>query len=230
MNNGLYKLCLKIINNQNYKIMYILSNENKKDTYLAFAVSKEDPDQMISIKFDMDKFEIHNVPEWDFYIDEYLLNYLENDHCLEYMSLECHYDVWCSIDQWRDDIVNIEGLQKYLKYCQINDITPSLISKVVNNPVNIMDLYKERNYNYEIIASISIETNTIVLGFNKKKNEYVTWRTTVSRKGGYDLGHYFSDYRAAFDDYRDRCNTMLEKNLFAQKSKTRPKQKKEEVR
>ena len=94
-----------------------------------------------------------------------------------------------------------------------------------NNHINIMDMYKENNCGYDIIASTSIAHNTVVLGYNKRKNEYVTWLTSPNRKGGYDIEYYYSNYINAFKNYEGRCNDMLEKHLLFEKNKTKPKEK-----
>ncbi len=94
-----------------------------------------------------------------------------------------------------------------------------------NNHINIMDMYKENNCGYDIIASTSIAHNTVVLGYNKRKNEYVTWLTSPNRKGGYDIGYYYFNYINAFKNYEGRCNDMLEKPLLFEKNKTKPKEK-----
>lgn len=86
-------------------------------------------------------------------------------------------------------------------------------------------MYKENNCGYDIIAYTSIAHNTVVLGYNKRKNEYVTWLTSPNRKGGYDIGYYDSNYKNAFKNYEGRCNDMLEKHLLFEKSKTKPKEK-----
>ena len=158
-------------------------------------------------------------------MDGYLLSELEQGYTIDYMSLECHYNTWCSIDEWRDELEHIDGLQKYLSYCQTNDINSTIMSIYSNNDINILDMYKENNCGFDIIASTSIGSRTIVLGYNKTKDEYVTWRTSPNRKGGYDIGYYYSNYKNAFKNYEERCHDMLENHLSFEKNKTKTKEK-----
>lgn len=44
------------------------------------------------------------------------------------MSDECHYGVWQTIDEWYpEEFDNIDGVQKYLKYCKDNGITKNIL-------------------------------------------------------------------------------------------------------
>ncbi len=230
MKQDSYKECSKILKNhhyKNYEIDYILQmNKSNDHHFIGYATSKENNDEMLYIKFkDKSMSEVYHVPEWDFNVDGYLLSELEQGYTIDYMSLECHYNTWCSIDEWRDELEHIDGLQKYLSYCQTNDINSTIMSIYSNNDINILDMYKENNCGFDIIASTSIGSRTIVLGYNKTKDEYVTWRTSPNRKGGYDIGYYYSNYKNAFKNYEERCHDMLENHLSFEKNKTKTKEK-----
>ncbi len=95
----------------------------------------------------------------------------------------------------------------------------------LSNPVNIMDMDKENNGGYNIIAFTSIGSNSVVLGYNKRKGEYVTWLTSPNRNNGYDIGYYFSNYKDAFRNYEKRCGDMLDRHLYFEKNKTKLKEK-----
>ena len=214
---------------KDYELEYILSKKKEDGSlgFLAYATSLIDSDQIVAVSDLPDQMACLPVPEWDFNVDEYLFSFLENGYELAMMSLDSHYGTWCSIDEWREELEHIDGLQKYLSYCQRNSITPELIANIANDPVNIMDLYKEINYNYEIIASTEIGKRAIVLAYNPHKDDYVTWKTTQNRKGGYDVGYYFSNYQDAFKNYQKRCMDLLDTHLSFEKNKTRPKEKNE---
>lgn len=210
-----------------YVLDYILTKKNEHGTidFQGYATSREDPDEMISCLYTDGRKECQYVPEWDFNVDDYLFESLENGHEISYMSLECHYNIWCSVDENREELNHLDGLQKYLSYCQKNNITPETIANITGHFVNIMDLYKENNCGYDIIASTAIAHSAIVLGYNKRKDEYVTWITSPNRKNGYDMGVYRSNYKEAFKNYEARCHVMLEKHLIFEKNKTKPKEK-----
>ena len=108
---------------------------------------------------------------------------------------------------------------------ECHDNTSNIMSIYSNNHLNIMDMYKENNAGYDIIASTSIGSHTIVLGYNKRKDEYVTWRTSPNRNGGYDVGFYYTNYKDAFKNYEGRCNDILENHLSFEKNKIKPKEK-----
>ena len=206
-----------------------LKNEDGTKGFQSIAVSKNDPDEIRCVRLNIEgKLEYQKIPEWDYNIDDYLLDDLENGFEIEYMSLEEHYEIWHCIDSWRGEISHTEGLQKYLSYCKQNDITSQTISLYGLEPVDITDLYKESNVKYNIIAETTIGHRSVVLGYNdnKKSSQYVTWSTTPNRKYGYDDGHYFSNYTEAFKDYKKRCDNILETHLNFERNKTKPTKEK----
>lgn len=206
-------------------IKQVLSIENKDGTkgYQAIAVSRSDPDEIRCVRLNIEgKLEYQKIPEWDYNIDDYLLVDLEDGYEIEHMVLEEHYGIWHCIDSLRDEITHTKGLQKYLSYCQQNEITPETISLYGLEHVDITDLYQESNEKYKIIAETNIGHRSVVLGHNEKlSSPYVTWSTTPSRKRGYDAGHYFSNYTEAFKDYKQRCENFLEKHLDFERNKTK---------
>ena len=154
--NKSYSVCSEILRTSkynDYQISQILINLESKDGYYqAYAISTSNPDDMISIKVNYDQsYQIFPVAEWDFNIDEYLLEHLENGYEIDYMPLNEHYNTWCAIDEWRNELQHTDGLQKYLSYCQKNDINSNIIGIYSNNLINIMDMYKENNCGYDII-------------------------------------------------------------------------------
>ena len=154
-----YNICSQILSDtdyNSYQISYILAKkENNTIQYQAYAVSKDDPEEMICVIFNNeDSYELHSVAAWDFNVDSYLLDDLENDFMIEYMPLEEHYNFWCAIDEWRDEIDHHDGLQNYLSYCHMNGISKHEIGLLQLGEVDIMDLYQEKNAGYTIIAEM----------------------------------------------------------------------------
>lgn len=211
------------------KINYILSK--KGDTlspfYLCIASSKLDPDEIRCITLSEDKnVAYQNVPDWDFNIDDYLLSDLEDGYQIEYIPLEEHYNIWCAVKEWKDDIQHQDGLYSYLDHCKKSGITPEVISLLGFENVDIMNLYQERNGNYKIIGETKVGDKSVVIAHNPKApSPFVTWRTTPSRIKGFDIGHYHSRFKDAYEDYKKRCNEMMEDHLNIQYRKIKPKNK-----
>ena len=207
-------------------ISQVLSLKNEDGTigFQAIAVSQNDPDEIRCIRENIQaKTEYQKVPSWDYNIEDYLLDDLENGFEIEFMTLDEHCGIWYTIDNWRDDISHMDGLQKYLSYCQQNEITSQVISLYSSDHINIFDLYQEVNGPYKIIAETSIGSRAIVLGHSSiSPSSYVTWDTTPNRKYGYYAGHYFSSYTDAFKDYRERCQVIMSKHLEFERNKTKP--------
>lgn len=211
------------------KINYILSKKGDSQSpfYLCLASSKLDPDEIRCITLSEDKnVAYQNVPDWDFNIDDYLLSDLEDGYQIEYIPLEEHYNIWCAVKEWKDDIQHQDGLYSYLDHCKKNGITPEVISLLGFENVDIMNLYQERNGNYKIIGETKVGDQSVVIAHNSKApSPFVTWKTTPSRIRGFDIGHYHSRFKDAYEDYKNRCNEMMEDHLNIQYRKIKPKNK-----
>ena len=48
------------------------------------------------------------ILEWDYNIEDYLLDDLENGFEIEYMTLDEHCGIWYTIDNWREDISHMK--------------------------------------------------------------------------------------------------------------------------
>ena len=85
-----------------------------------------------------------NVPDWDFNFDEYFFEELQNGYEIGFITNNVNYGLWSTIDEfYPEDIENIKGVQKYLKYCVDNNITKEKLSKIMNNDVpDIMKFYQ----------------------------------------------------------------------------------------
>ena len=211
------------------KINYILSRKGGENSpsYLCLASSRSDPDEIRCITIDNDnQINYQNVPDWDFNIDDYLLSELEDGYQIEYMTLEDHYNIWCAIEEWKDDIQHQDGLYSYLEKKKKNGITPEAISLLGLENVDITNLYQERNENYKIIGETKVGDQSIVIAHNPKSpSPFVTWKTTPTRTRGFDIGHYYSRFKDAYEDYKKRCNEMMEDHLNIQYRKIKPKNK-----
>ena len=207
-------------------VKQVLSMMNEDDTvgYQAIAISSGDPDVIICIRENIqDRLSYQHIPEWDYNIDDYLLGDLEKGYEIEYMTIDEHCGIWKIIDCWRDEISHMKGLQKYMSYCQQNEINSHVISLYSSETIDISDMYQESNDPYSIIAKTSIGNRAVVLGHSPiSPSPYVTWSTTSNRKRGYDAGHYFSNFTDAFRDYKERCQIILDKHLEFERNKTRP--------
>lgn len=215
-------------------INYILSKreEDYSLTYLCIASSKLDPDDIRMVSMTPEnQVEYQHVFEWDFNIDDYILTDLEKGFLIEYMPLEEHYNMWCAIEEWAEDIEHKDGLYAYLDHCKRNGITQKEISLIGHDPIDVMNHYREKNENYEILNETVFGKKSIVLGYNPKApSPYVTWKTSLDRYRGFDLGHYFSDFNEAYDDYKERCHEMLDDHLKTEKKKLKSKNKEQHFR
>ena len=188
-------------------VTYVLKDDNAEIRAVAYDANA--PFNLFQVYGNMNgSLFIETIPEWDFNVDTYLFDDLEDGFQITYMPIMEHYNVWCSVKSMEDDIDHKEGLQKYLKYCQTHDITPEAIKALglINN-IDIMNLYQETNEGYQIISEYNINKVAYVIGYHSKAPEpYVVWRTSSNRSRGYDNGHYFTDYDEAFNDFNQRIN------------------------
>lgn len=202
----------------NEKISYLLYKEIGKGNLDIYAISSDEFGDFSHLYEVYENIEtLRPKEDWDFSIEYDFLELLQNGYEIGYMTLDAHCGMWYNVDIDKEEIVNQEGLQKYLKYCVKHHISQSVLVNLQDNTPDIMDLYQEKNAGFIIIASMICQDNAIVLGHNPNRGTpYVTWRTTKDRKGGYDLGHYFTSKKAAFEDYSKRCHKMMSTSLSIQ--------------
>lgn len=216
---------LKEINCSNYSISYILCKKEHYDIKEIKAVAHDESnyEDIISIQLTDDEKNNFSVADWDFNVETYLLEDLEHGYEFVFAPLNEHYNIWCQIDEWRDDIEHQDGLQLYLGACQRQGITKEAIALLGYQKVDITDLYQEQNNRYKIIADISCGDKAIVLAYNENApSQYVTWRTTPNRKRGFDSGYYCSSFKDAYENFEKRCMDMMEDQVAIQKNKCRP--------
>ena len=201
-------------NNMDIGFILVKKETGKLDLLKCMAVDTVDKEKGIMITMNLEEIDISPIHEWDFNIDENVFAELEDGYEIRYMPLETHFGMWYVLNEYREDINHTEGMQKYLYYCVKHEITSKIISQVGNETIDVMDLYKESNNGYEIIADMNIGSNAIVLGYKKTApSPYVTWSTTKNRQYGYEIGHYFKSKNDAFDDFESRCNALYKATL-----------------
>lgn len=221
--------CLIANDEENMYIDYILDKQLEDEIIQvkALAHNELDPSHICEIQLDnQGHAEYGIVPDWDYHVDSYLLDDLEDGYQIKYMPLEDHAGHWYCINELRGEINTEHGLQLYLAYCQTHGITHELLSTVRKDVPDIQCLYQEVNQNYKIIAEASCGHKAVVLAYNKRAPQrYVTWIITRNHERGYDQGHYYNDYGRAFKDFKIRSHEMLEKHIHLQKERSKPKEK-----
>lgn len=213
-------------NDFNMDIQYILYKKSDNDDlqFIAVCSNHDNLDEMIGITNIEGYEQYYSIPEWDYNVDTYVFENLSDDFKILYMPLSIHYGVWQCINEDWSDIECQSGLQRYLQYCKEEGINANIISHVLpHNVDDVMDLYREENCGYQIIAETTCNEQTIVLGYKKgASSEYVTWSTNSNRKGEYLSGHYFTKYKPAMNDFKERCFDIMNKEVIKIKKKCEP--------
>lgn len=217
---------------KNYVPAFILKKKDKY-YYLIYAVDKDSPDDMIcyprcmnhEVELDV-KGNVSYVFDWSFDINT-LFHYLADSYQIEFMDIKQHYGIWCQINEYHQsgEEIHSEGVSHYIRFCMNNGISSQSIENLTGYKVDdIYPMYVERNIRFKIIAQTEIGNSAIVLAESIKRREYVTWRTTPTRIGGYDIGHYFIDYQSAYKDFKERSHRMLITYLGQTKMRCKPKE------
>lgn len=126
---------------KNMEICYML--EDVKDKGNSFIVAMNNDD---IIEINPFTKEINETADWAYNIDDDIFGMLESDKKISYMSINMHYGIWQTIDQWYpEDLEHKKGMQKYLKYCKDNNITQTRIlkEKGIDDVANAMKYYKK---------------------------------------------------------------------------------------
>lgn len=194
----------------------ILSKRNEDGTtgYQILATDK-DNEAIYRVTINIPNLkECNELPSYDFNINDYLFSDLENGFDIVYMSLDNHYGIWCSIDEWKNEIEHKDGLNQYLGYCRTHRISKETISlrdHVSMNVPDIINLYEEKIDNYTIIDEISINDQTVILGYCKEKSyPYATWLTTPARENGYSFVNYYPNKESAFIGLKSRSHRIID--------------------
>lgn len=214
LNSILSKFTDKDFNDKTCVCVFEKENENHQIEYRCIFIDNHNPDEGLEITLNEKRYDISSIYDWEFSIDEYIFNDLEDGYILTYLPLEQHYNIWCLLDEFYEDIEHTQGMQLYLEYCFKNGITDEIISLLGNEYVDVMHLYEEINEGYKIIYELSVENNTTVIGYNPNaRMKYVTWSTTKNRKFGYELGHYYTNLKDAIHDFESRTNVLVKSSL-----------------
>ena len=218
---------------KNYVPVFILKKKNKDD-YVIYTVDKDASDNMIyysgKMNHEINLDDYNNVShayDWSFDVNR-VFGYLSDSYQIEFMDIQQHYGIWCQVNEYQQMGEHIDrvGLNNYIRFCMNNGINSQSMENLTGYKVDdIYPMYEEMNVNFKIIAQTEIGNRAIVLAekINGQK-EYVTWRTTPTRAGGYVLGHYFTDYKSAYKDFKERSQRMLDTYLNHTKIKTKPKE------
>lgn len=115
-------------NGEEYKdmeICYVLEDTKDKSNSIIVAMHNDD-----IIEINPFTKEVSDVADWAYNIDDDVFAMLETDKKISYMSMDMHYGIWQTIEQWYpEDLEHKKGMQKYLKYCKDNKITKDVIEK-----------------------------------------------------------------------------------------------------
>lgn len=211
-------------------ISYILKDSTGHIRLVAYE--KDNEENIIGASGRLERgFITFSIPDWDFNVDDYLLKDLEEGYQIAFMPIMEHYNIWCAIDDFHDEIQNKRGLQEYLGYCQKNDITPSLIQSIGQQRINVMKFYHEENQGYQIIADYAINKAAYVIGYNPKApSPYAVWRTNANRSKGYDIGHYFDNFDEAFSDFKERIQDEVDKQVYLKRKSFKREERSNEAR
>ena len=162
------------------KVVEILQRTNR-DGSLGYQVTlneEVDIDVGYIMKINIEGFEdgYFEIPEWDYNVDSYLFDDLENGYDIIYMPLDYHYGIWCCINEQQAEIEHVEGMQKYFQYCKNHHITQDILMNLgdyAKDVPDVMKLYQETNAGYLIIDEFTaVERSHDILedGLIEQKN------------------------------------------------------------
>ena len=220
--NEYYEKCYNDISRseqENSVVLYVLSKKENEGEHLkgmigdvkAFTCKEWD-------KPSKDTSTLNPVFDWDFNLDGYLFDDLDNGFDIVHMPISTHSYIWNLISEnGLEDINKQEGFQKYLTFCKNTGVNHSILKQVGFKGMDLMSFHVEKNQGYEIKSHIDVGESTIVLGENKKSpTPYVTWKTDRNRENGYVDGHYFESKNAAFSDLKKRSISQLNMQISKQ--------------
>ena len=124
------KKMLSNIELHNMEVEFVLLDKNNVENSQVIVMYEDGSFGHVLVPH---KDEFLDTLEWDYSMDEYLFEKLENGMELISMSDETHLVVWCEIDKlYPEDIAYKKGMQNYLKYCKEHGITKEYIEKTTN--------------------------------------------------------------------------------------------------
>lgn len=127
---------------ENYKLIYVLAKGKQPNSENIIAVAGLEEMCIQLHPFTSDK----EIWLWGFNFERDLFEFLEDGYHIVDMTMDCHYDVWGTIEEWHNgDIEHLEGMQKYLGYCKKNGITKEKLNKEVGySGMDAMSLYDQK--------------------------------------------------------------------------------------
>lgn len=171
---------------QNMQIDFILVNLKTNETITLASDGQEEMIQFAPYTTKENGYEngYMIIPDWDFNFDTYLFEELQKGYDIGYMNDKCHYGVWQNIEEWYpEEFENIDGIQKYLKYCKDNEITKEYLdNKMGLNTKDVMQYYENLEVGdtmeyLEYIAEVDKinpdNNKESIINFYKNKQDYI---------------------------------------------------------
>ena len=134
-----YELMHDLVEHHGKEVQMVLINKKDEEESLAYAYGKEE-ESLIEIRpHTKEKEAVWSIPEWDFNFDNYFFELIENDYEIGMITPEMHNDIWNSLRElFPTELNNLDGVQKYLKYCKDNGITKDYLDKKLK--INVDDV------------------------------------------------------------------------------------------
>ena len=129
------------------EIYTLINNKQPETSNIIMYDTNTEKFLMITPYIKENKLKVLPIEEWEFDYDNWLFQWLENEHQLfvpkDYVI---HYNIWNYIEEmYPEEIEFKEGMKKYLQYCKENGINKKKIEKELNTDVpNIMKYYKDK--------------------------------------------------------------------------------------
>lgn len=102
---GQFTNILRDNNDTNKQISYILGRKKTDGIIAAKAVAydTDDPEDLVQLTINENEMLSYSyLPQWDYNIEDYFFDELEQGYEIIYMPLSEHYGMWSSIDMSKD--------------------------------------------------------------------------------------------------------------------------------
>lgn len=130
---------------EDYEVEFALGNPINENDINVVALSDEG-DAIIINPNDLENiyYLLPALYNWD----EDFFHKLEEDYEIIYVSMNCHYNIWETINEWYpNDIEHITGMHKYIEYCKENNINKEVIDKVIGlNVIDVMQMLEKEEF------------------------------------------------------------------------------------
>lgn len=98
-----------------YEVGFVLKKENSNDYLLLLYNDNEEGNSFI-VKTDGVSCMINEIQVWDFNLDDYLFEYLENGYDIFIIDYKHILYINLYINYNLEDIEHVDGLSKYIEY------------------------------------------------------------------------------------------------------------------